>query len=246
MLPAVVHKDRPDWDRDGDLDRIRETYVGYDHAGRGRLWDTSNPGYARLSRVLRQRLLGEVARSLPPNGGRLLDLGCGTGDLIEDVAQRGLRPEWVGVDLRPDVIEIAQDRYPDRSFVVASADEVPRPAASFDVIVAQVLFSSLPSAALERAVAGEVERLLAPGGWLIWSDLRYANPTNPEVHGIGMRRLRALFSGWTMEIKPVGLLPPVARRLGFATGLMYPVLASVRPFRSHHVGRLRPAGGGGE
>jgi len=246
MLPAVLHQERPDWDRARDLDRIRETYAGYDLAGRGRLWDTSNPGYARLSRVLRQRLLGEIARSLPPSGGRLLDLGCGTGDLIEDVEQLGQFPEWVGVDLRPDVIEIARDRYPDRSFVVASADDVPRPDASFDVIVAQVLFSSLPSGSLEHAVAAEIERLLASGGWLIWSDLRFANPTNPQVHGIGKRRLRALFSGWTMEIKPVGLLPPVARRLGFATGLLYPVLASVPPFRSHHVGRLRPAGGGGE
>ncbi|MCA1570295.1 MAG: hypothetical protein LC798_08260 [Chloroflexi bacterium] len=57
------------------------------------------------------------------------------------------------------------------------------------------LFSSLPSRDLEVAAANEVARVLAPGGWLIWYDLRYDNPTNPAVHGIGRSGLRRLFPG---------------------------------------------------
>ncbi len=61
---------------------------------------------------------------------------------------------------------------------------VPLDDASVDVVVARVLFSSLPSARLEAAVAAEIGRLLRPGGWLVWLDIRYSNPANPSVHGV--------------------------------------------------------------
>lgn len=238
MLPPVLHQDMPEWDRRGDLERVRSTYAAYDRVGRKRLWDTRNRGYARLLSELRERLVRELARSLPKGGGRVLDLGCGTGDLAAEAARRGLRPDWVGVDLRPAAVEIARARYPHATFHVASADEVPEPDASFDVIVAQLLFSSLPSPQLERAVVVEMERLLRPAGWLVWSDLRYGNPANPDVHGIGERRLAELFAGWHAKVRPVGLIPPLARYLGPATPLLYPLFSSLRPLRAHLIGRL--------
>ena len=231
----------PAWDRSAELDRIRATYAGYDAAGRGRLWDRSNRGYARLSRDLAAHVVGELRRSLPGDpGGTVLDLGCGAGELLHDVLEAGLRPSWTGVDLRPSEVEAARTAHPEAAFVVASADDVPVADASVDVVVAQLLFSSLPSATLERAVVGEIGRVLRARGWLVWSDLRYDNPGNPAVHGIDERRLRELFPGWTIEVEPAGLLPPLARRLGRLTPAAYGVLSRMPPLRSHLVGRLQP------
>ena len=242
ILRGVSPTDSVSWNRAADLDRIRSTYAAYEAAGRGRLWDRGNRGYARLLRSLRDHLVKEIARALPATGGRVIDLGCGTGDLLDDVERFGLRPEWLGVDLRPEAIADAVRSHPSARFIVASADDVPEPPGSVDVIVAQLLFSSLPTDALEHAVAAEIRRLLRPGGRLVWCDLRFANPSNPEVHGVGSPALQELFPTWEARLRTVGLLPPIARRLGRSTAILYPVLSAFSPIRSHLVGRLESPG----
>ena len=113
------------------------------------------------------------------------------------------------------------------------------------MIVARLLFSSLPSPKLAAAVSAENGRLLRGGGWLAWLDLRYANPTNPAVHGLPVSRIRRLFPGSKLELRTVGLLPPLARRLGPMTPIAYPALAALPPLRSHLVGRLQPPAASG-
>jgi hypothetical protein len=105
--------------------------------------------------------------------------------------------------------------------------------------VARVLFSSLPSRAMEGGVAREIARVLRPNGWLVWLDLRYSSPRNREVHAISRRRLAELFPDWSMELVTAGLLPPIARRLGPVSQIAYPVLSAVPILQSHLVGRLR-------
>lgn len=234
-----MRRDPSGWDRAADLAQIEATYAGYDASGRSRLWRGDNQGYARLAGQVRHRLLADLARSIGGGRNRVLDLGCGTGDLALEAADAGLRPDWVGVDLRTEAVDAARAAFPTGTFIAASADDVPEPTASFDVVVAQVLFSSLPSESLESAVAAEIGRLLKPSGWLVWSDLRYSNPRNPAIHGLDLGRIRRLFPGWHREIRPMGLLPPIARGLGPAAGLLYPVLSAIGPLRSHLVGRLR-------
>ena len=240
---AVVPQQDPGWDRSADLETIKATYAGYDAAGRGRLWDERNPGYARLVADLRGALLAALSSSLPHGvTPRILDLGCGSGELIEDARGVASPMEWIGVDLRPEAIAAATAAYPEATFIVASADEVPLPTASCDIVIARVLFSSLPSASLEGAVAREIGRLLKPHGWLVWLDIRYSNPTNHAVHGVSPRRLRSLFASWYRDVRTVGLLPPIARRLGFSAPVLYRSLSTIPAFRSHVVGRLRRPG----
>jgi hypothetical protein len=110
------------------------------------------------------------------------------------------------------------------------------------VVVASTLFSSLPSPGFEIAVAAEIDRVLKPGGWLIWYDLRYPNPWNRAVHGVSRTALSRLFPYWSHELHTVTLLPPVARRLGRLTPLLYPALHAIPPLRSHIIGRLQRPG----
>jgi SAM-dependent methyltransferase len=221
-----------------DLEQIRRAYDTYEAEDRGRLWDPKNPGYARMSRDRETALVRLLRDSLPP-GGALLDLGCGTGDLADTARRAGIESSWTGLDLRDSAVAEAAARHPWARFVEASADALPFESASFDVVVASTLFSSLPSDALERDVGAEVARVLRPGGWLVWYDLRYDNPRNRAVHGLDRDRLASLFPGWAAELRPLTLLPPLARRLGPLTGPLYPLLHALPPLRSHLVGRLR-------
>ena len=222
-----------------DEDRIRETYRAYDEAGRSHLWDRANRGYARLSDDRDAALVELLARSLPGGHARFLDVGCGDGSMVETVLRRWPDVAATGVDLLGDRIAVADVKVPDATFAVASADAMPFEDASFDVVAAITLFSSIPSGAMEYGAAREIGRVLRPDGWLVWYDLRYDNPSNPAVHGVTKARLGELFPGWHSELRSLTVAPPIARRLGPLTPIAYPLLHAVRPLRSHLVGRLR-------
>jgi ubiquinone/menaquinone biosynthesis C-methylase UbiE len=233
-------RDAADWDRAAELQAIRETYDRYDRTNRSRLWDRGDPGYDLLVEDIEARLRACLLASVPASGGTVLDLGCGEGDLAAHATTLASGTQWIGLDLRPEVIETASARFPGLRFIVASADDVPLDDASVDVVVARVLFSSLPSTRLQAGVAAEIGRLLRPGGWLVWLDIRYANPSNPSVRAMSVGRMSRLFRGWRMELMSAGLLPPIARRLGPTARRVYPALSAVPILRSHLVGRLSP------
>ena len=226
------------WDRSADLERIRTTYAGYARDQRERLWNRRSAGYARLADEVDRALFGNLDAAVEGRARpTVIDLGCGDGELAS--VGGPLAGRWIGVDLRNDAVIAARAAYPAAEFIEASADAVPLEDASVDVVVARVLFSSLPSRQLERAVAAEIGRLLRPGGWLVWLDIRYSNPTNRAVHGLPEGVISDLFGGWERVLTTIGLLPPIARRLGPLTAIAYPLLAALPPLRSHVVGRLR-------
>lgn len=226
--------------RDSDLSQIRTTYQRYRLEGRHRLWDISNPGFARMMRDRDQALVNLLERSLPRSGATVLDLGSGDGRLAGIVRDAKVEvASWTGVDLDRASVAAASVEYPWATFQEASADALPFAEATFDAVVATTLFSSLPSAEIESRVAAEIRRVLKPGGWLIWYDLRYDNPSNPNVHGLGRASLARLLPGWDADVRPITLLPPLARRLGPLTPLLYRLLEVLPPLRSHLIGRLR-------
>jgi hypothetical protein len=92
---------------------------------------------------------------------------------------------------------------------------------------------------MEEGAAREISRVIRPGGWLIWHDLRYDNPSNKGVHGLSERGIERLFPDWARELDTFTLIPPIARRLGRTTPTLYPVLHAIPPLRSHLIGRLR-------
>lgn len=56
----------------------------------------------------------------PQKGERILDLGCGTGDLTSEIARLGA--DVVGMDASQEMITTALEKYPSISFVVADGE----------------------------------------------------------------------------------------------------------------------------
>lgn len=66
-----------------------------------------------------------------PEGMRILDLGCGTGDFLHE-----LRPAYgVGVDINPDIVRVASSRYPDLLFFVGDIAHLQISCEQFDYIL---------------------------------------------------------------------------------------------------------------
>lgn len=97
----------------------------------------------------------------------LLDVGCGTGFLIDLLAQQRLA-RYVGLDLSPEMLRMArQKQIPGTDFINGSADSLPFPDGSFDIVTCSQSFHHYPYP--EKAMA-EALRVLKPGGLYILSD----------------------------------------------------------------------------
>ena len=77
------------------------------------------------------RRLESVYRFLVPPGLRVIELGCGEGDLLASLAPA----EGIGIDFSPAMINIARQRHPNLQFIVADAHHLEELGSPFDVIV---------------------------------------------------------------------------------------------------------------
>ncbi|MFN2167478.1 MAG: class I SAM-dependent methyltransferase, partial [Anaerolineae bacterium] len=121
----------------------------------------------------------EVIRraGLPSQGGRLLDLGAGTGDLGRQALRRHPDTLAVEADFTLEMMRAGQARQAARaapsaasgalSWSAADALNLPFPAASFDAVVSGFLLRNVID--LPRALA-EQYRILKPGGRIVCLD----------------------------------------------------------------------------
>jgi ubiquinone/menaquinone biosynthesis C-methylase UbiE len=138
--------------------------------------DTLLPLYDPFTRVLgaraAHRRLLDSAGIAPRH--RVLEIGCGTGNLLL-LAQR-IHPQATVLGLDPDPAALARARrkadragldvHLDRGF----ADQLPYPDTSIDRVLSAFMFHHLPLPEKQRTLR-EVRRVLAPGGSLHLLDL---------------------------------------------------------------------------
>jgi SAM-dependent methyltransferase len=134
------------------------------------IWDWDTPA-GRVRAARRAGLFVEHGRLGP---GRLaLELGCGTGLFLEQVARSGAAV--TGLDLSAELLAQARARcagLPHARLVRGNAEQTAFPAASFDVVYGSSVLHHLDTAAAAR----EVARLLRPGGRLVFTEPNLLNP----------------------------------------------------------------------
>jgi SAM-dependent methyltransferase len=223
-----------------EVDRLKEVYQRYSARGLGRSkWSTANPGNRAIQREREEKIreLLQCRGFFPLTEQRILDVGCGTGELLGLLAGWGATPENLfGIDLIPERIETARRHYPRITFQLANAEALPFPDGSFDLVAAITVFTSILNRQMAANVCAEINRILAPGGGVLWYDFRMSNPFNPHVRGVSRRRIQHLFPGFRIALEPITLLPPLARRLGALTHALYLPLKSLPFLKTHLLG----------
>jgi ubiquinone/menaquinone biosynthesis C-methylase UbiE len=116
--------------------------------------------------VLRASLLADL-----PEGGKIVDVGCGTGTLSIDLANSDSDIEVVGIDGDPDALTRAQEKPGAQrvSWVRGFAGELPLENGSADSLVMTLLLHHLEPDEKQQALT-EAHRVLRPGGSLHIAD----------------------------------------------------------------------------
>jgi ubiquinone/menaquinone biosynthesis C-methylase UbiE len=103
-------------------------------------------------------------------GLRVLELGCGAGNLSLELLRRGAR--LTSIDVSPGMIELARRRAPGARFLVAPAEETGLPDGSFERVVGKWILHHVDVA----AAAAEVRRVLRPDGRAVFFENQDRNP----------------------------------------------------------------------
>jgi ubiquinone/menaquinone biosynthesis C-methylase UbiE len=209
-------------------------------ARRPRRWHAANRGNDAILEE-RRRALAELLRARGVTGldrAKVLEVGCGRGDGMRMLAALGADAERiVGVDILPERLAEARPRV-DSPLVSSDARALAIRTGSVDVVCVLTTFSSIGTRHDRATAAHEIDRVLRPGGRVLWYDVRVLSPANRFVSPVRSREIRTLFAGYTVSSRSVTLVPAVARRLGRLTRATYSKLARVRVLRTHRVAVL--------
>lgn len=151
----------------------------FDHRGTGHLSYSRryNDWLYRAKRRALRRALSSVE-----SGSAALDLGSGTGWVVQELLRAGMRVE--GCDIADLAVARLRTRFPQASFfqVTLGTDSLPHADAAFDVVTALDVMYHVTDHGAWRAAVDEAARVLRPGGLLIVSDGLGEADRQPDDH----------------------------------------------------------------
>ena len=144
---------------------------------------------------------------------QILELGCGTGGVVQEFISLGAEPSMVfGVDLLYDRLRVANDMRPTCHWITANGQQLPFPSDSFDLVLQFTAFSSILDSFTKVSMAREMLRVLKPGQGILWYDFVW-NPLNRQTRGIPLSEVKQLFPGTQIISRRITLAPPLSRFL---------------------------------
>ncbi|MGH8397016.1 MAG: methyltransferase domain-containing protein [Gammaproteobacteria bacterium] len=186
-----------------NYDAGNKTRFGMSRVDQSRERDAIRKEYARLAPVYDTRWSlyieattnATLARLSAHRTARILDVGCGTGILLQGLAQKFPQATLFGIDPVPEMLAVARTCVsPSTELHEAWVEELPFEDNTFDVVVSCNMFHYVqqPVSALV-----EMSRVLRPGGELLitdWCDdyltcrifawcLRLFSPVHMKVYG---------------------------------------------------------------
>ena len=134
--------------------------------------------------VMRRQVIPPIAEFIgrPAKPARVIDVACGTGRTLRQLAQAVPHADYYGLDLSPYYLQVARQvlgDIPNVSLVAENGETMPFKAGHFDVVPSTYLFHELPKNARQR-VLREMLRVLRPGGLLV-IEVSIQSSDSPEI-----------------------------------------------------------------
>jgi SAM-dependent methyltransferase len=151
------------------------------------------------------RFMGRYSRELAPvfadfagveAGQRVLDVGCGSGVLTEELARRLVADHVAGADPSP-LLQACAVRVPGADLKQASAESLPWPDDSFDATLAQLVVHFMDDPA---AGAAEMQRVTRPEGVVAACTWNFG--AGMPLLGLFWQSVRAFDPGASAETSP--------------------------------------------
>lgn len=155
----------------------------------------------------------------------LLDVGCASGYMLSEIKKIFPGKKYFGVDIYDKAIEYAKRKYPDITFRVASAENLPYKDESFDILVC---YETIEHVEYPLKTLREMKRVLRKGEtciltmdsgnwlfrivWFVWENTRGRVWKGAHLHPFhhteleqiikdsGFKIREKLFSHWGMEV----------------------------------------------
>ena len=214
--------------------RVQERYARRDAAADARRYALTDP-YALATWQERQRAIVRLLAGRDLAALSVLEVGCGSGGNLQDLVRLGADPARVqGIELLESRAVQARAALPAACRIQATdALHADLPAASQDLVLLFTVFSSILDTDAQQALAARAWHWLRPGGAVLWHDFTVNNPRNPDVRGVPLARVRALFPQGRVQARRVTLAPPLGRALCRVHPALYGWVNAIPWLRTH-------------
>jgi ubiquinone/menaquinone biosynthesis C-methylase UbiE len=223
-----------------ETERLKKAYA---RRQCGDLYSWFNPAYLFIMQERERRII-RLFKELGVTSletQKILEVGCGRGHWLGELVKWGAQPgNLTGVDILSNSLAAARTLMASKVGIVqANAVFLPFPAASFDLVLQSMAFTSILDAAMKQQVAGEMLRVVKPQGFILWYDFHVDNPWNADVKGVRKEEIHRLFPGCRIKLRRITLAPPLSRLLAPYSYLLCYLLEKLRLLNTHYLGIIR-------
>lgn len=145
----------------------------------------------------------------------VLEIGASNGFRVAALAARGVR-DAVAVEASAAAIRDGAARFPDVQFIRATADAIPLHR-TFELVIVNFVLHWVDRTRLLTSV-GEIDRLVADGGYLLLGDFHPARPTRVPYHHLPDQAVYTYKQAYGIVFRASGLYQPIAMLSGDHTG----------------------------
>jgi ubiquinone/menaquinone biosynthesis C-methylase UbiE len=229
-------------EQEGEIERIKKAYQKRKNTIPSYFYSLHNIANLFFVQTREREILRILKKykMIPLVDKRVLDVGCGVGSELINLVRYGATPENLyGIDVLEDRINEGEKIAPNINFQCGNAETLPYDNEFFDMIMQFTVFTSILSDRMKEKIAGEMIRVLKPGGIIVWYDYHMDNPKNPDVKGVKKKEIYRLFTECEIILKRITLAPPLVRTMApYAWAACY-LLEKLKILNTHYIGVIK-------